>query len=267
MSRRKPKKTQAEKEYFRERNRIQKQIRRMISRGYELAVQLPEIPKKIVAGSVRRLKKITTEKLYEKAEYVDTETGEIVSGKRGRRLERERAAEKGKATRKQKKAAAAKKFEQELQEAAERDRKAREEEWHRRKQAEDEENKRRLREEEKFREQFSNAAMMKQTTEGVLDDREQDFPKTVARIREMIDTMINLEGEKEFWLRLSKEADFLTELDEVFYRPVDHIRLEAFIKIRSAILGRSMSAEEMQETSDDYEDDIAYNTDIDDVWG
>lgn len=86
--------------YNKERRRIQRQIRSMEKRGYffEKPV-LPDRPKKITAGSVRRLDKITGKSLYEKAKY-KTKTGEIVTGRQGRGIERQAAAAKGAATRK-----------------------------------------------------------------------------------------------------------------------------------------------------------------------
>ena len=57
----------------------------MKKRGYEFPTDpLPPIPKRITAASVRRLKQITTEKLYEAAQYVDKTWGEILPGRKGR---------------------------------------------------------------------------------------------------------------------------------------------------------------------------------------
>ena len=50
-------------------------------------------------GSVRRLQRTTTETLYAKATFVDTDTGEIVSGKQGRNIENQRRSEKSARTR------------------------------------------------------------------------------------------------------------------------------------------------------------------------
>ena len=76
--------------YRRERQRIQRQINRMTNRSYDVPDLLPKIPKKITEASVRRLKKITTEKLYKESRFIDIETGEILTSKEGRALERSR---------------------------------------------------------------------------------------------------------------------------------------------------------------------------------
>lgn len=79
-----------EQAYRRERQRIQRQINRMTKRGYDVPQLLPKIPKLITQASVRRLKKITTEKLYKESRFVDIETGEILTSKEGQKLERSR---------------------------------------------------------------------------------------------------------------------------------------------------------------------------------
>nr|DAR07392.1 MAG TPA: hypothetical protein [Caudoviricetes sp.] len=85
-----------QKAYNKERRRIQRQISRMEQRGYLLPENiLPKQPKRITQASVRRLKNLSTKNLYQKAEYVNVDTGEIVSGRYGRTLERQASARKG----------------------------------------------------------------------------------------------------------------------------------------------------------------------------
>lgn len=91
MAKRKSKLTPIQQEYRRERQRIQRQINRMTKRGYDVPELLPKIPKKITEASVRRLKKLTTEKLYKESRFIDIETGEILTSKEGRALERSRS--------------------------------------------------------------------------------------------------------------------------------------------------------------------------------
>lgn len=90
MVKRKSKLTPTQQEYRRERQRIQRQINRMTNRGYDVPELLPKIPKKITEASVRRLKKLTTEKLYKESRFIDFETGEILTSKEGQALERSR---------------------------------------------------------------------------------------------------------------------------------------------------------------------------------
>lgn len=90
MAKRKSKLTPTQQEYRKERQRIQRQINRMTNRGYDVPELLPKIPKKITEASVRRLKKLTTEKLYKESRFIDFETGEILTSKEGQALERSR---------------------------------------------------------------------------------------------------------------------------------------------------------------------------------
>lgn len=91
-------------QYMKERRRIQSFIRRATKRGYIIPSDiLPSIPKNITRASINRLKKITPKKIYEKSEYVSRETGEIVSGVKGRAEERKKTAEKARQTRQKKK--------------------------------------------------------------------------------------------------------------------------------------------------------------------
>ena len=89
-------------EYRKERKRVRDLIRRMKKRGYiDLDDVLPPIPKKITAGSVRRLQELTPRKLQEKARYVKP-GGEIVSGRAGRLYEIKQASKKAAETQKKK---------------------------------------------------------------------------------------------------------------------------------------------------------------------
>lgn len=98
MAKRKPKLTDVHNKqlsdvkqaYRKERQRIQRQINRMTKRGYDVPELLPKIPKKITEASVRRLKKLTTEKLYKESRFIDTETGEILTSEEGQKLEKVR---------------------------------------------------------------------------------------------------------------------------------------------------------------------------------
>lgn len=92
-----------QKAYRKERQRIQRQIRRMERRAYDVPELLPETPKRITKASVNKLKKITTEYLYSKSRYIDVETGEILTGKEGRKQERKESARRSAQTRRERK--------------------------------------------------------------------------------------------------------------------------------------------------------------------
>ena len=75
-----------------------RKARSMVRRGYVVNTVLPNEPKKITEASVRRIKKISSN-LYKKSSYV-TEEGKVISGEKGRKYERSRAAKKAAETRK-----------------------------------------------------------------------------------------------------------------------------------------------------------------------
>lgn len=90
------------KEYRKERKRVQSLIRSLEKRGYTLPMSgikglpkgagetvslkslIPDIPKKITEGSIRRLKALTPAALYEKSVWVNPKTGEVLTGRQRR---------------------------------------------------------------------------------------------------------------------------------------------------------------------------------------
>ena len=69
-------------EYRKQRKRIQSTISRLRKKGYFPAINIiPDIPKRITEGSVRKLQKIDIEYIYKKSVYLDIETGELLEGR------------------------------------------------------------------------------------------------------------------------------------------------------------------------------------------
>ena len=90
------------KAYAKERNRIRAFLRRASKRGYQFPDNLiPAIPKRKTEGSIRKLKKLTKDVMYEKGIYGGPASyGEIVSAKEGLKLERKARAKLASETRK-----------------------------------------------------------------------------------------------------------------------------------------------------------------------
>lgn len=90
------------KAYAKERNRIKTFLRRASKRGYQFPEDiLPSIPKRKTEASIRKLKKLTKDVLYEKAIYGGSASyGEVVTAKEGLKLEREARAKRASETRK-----------------------------------------------------------------------------------------------------------------------------------------------------------------------
>lgn len=78
MKRKSEKQKAIEKEYRKQRKRIQNYVSKRKKKGFFSDFQLPKIPKKITEASVRRLEKITPKKLKKKETIVvNTLTGEV----------------------------------------------------------------------------------------------------------------------------------------------------------------------------------------------
>lgn len=96
------KQTPAERDYYKQVKRIKQFISRAEKRGYQFSEDvLPQKPKRVTQASVRKLAKLTPDKLYQKAVYGGSASGgEIVPGKEGVKLERSLRAKKAAETRK-----------------------------------------------------------------------------------------------------------------------------------------------------------------------
>lgn len=98
-------KTQLQKDYQKQVERIMRFIRRGEKRGYIFEQDIiPPKPARITAKRVAELKAITPTKLYARARFKSPETRESLSGYEARQRERERAAKKGAETRRAKSA-------------------------------------------------------------------------------------------------------------------------------------------------------------------
>ena len=96
------KQTPAERSYSKQVKRIKQFISRAEKRGYQFSEDvLPQRPKRVTQASVRKLAKLTPEKLYQKAVYGGLASyGEIVPATEGVKLERSFRAKKAAETRK-----------------------------------------------------------------------------------------------------------------------------------------------------------------------
>lgn len=96
------KQTPAERAYSKQVKRIKQFIRRAEKRGYQFSENvLPQRPERVTQASVRKLAKLTPDKLYKKAVYGGLlSEGEIVPATVGLKLERSLRAKKATETRK-----------------------------------------------------------------------------------------------------------------------------------------------------------------------
>lgn len=74
-------KSRLKAEYRRLRKNILANIRRYKSQGAHVPVKVPDIPKKITEGSIRRLQKLTPEYIKERSTIIDPRTTEVITVK------------------------------------------------------------------------------------------------------------------------------------------------------------------------------------------
>lgn len=271
------KQTQVQKEYRKERNRIQRQINRMHKRGYYgMEEMLPAKPKKVTKASVRRLKRITTKDLYDKADFIDLTTGEVLgTGEQGRAIERKRSAVKAQETRRarrkqrqaeaQQQAESQKTFEEEIQEAIKRDRERKEEEWRARREARDAENRERMERDEQFRQQFTDGEIILRRVEEMLQESRWRHPNRVAQVQQLLQYAIATarHGREEVAARLEGHAEIINLLEAYFDSDGKQViaGTTAWADIQSAILDRPLSAQEMRDIEDAGEKDDSFDVD------
>lgn len=95
-----------QQEYLKQVKRIKQFISRAEKRGFIFNENvIPEQPKRVTKKRIQELKEITPNVLYSLSEYVDTSTGEIITGKEGRTRERKASAYKASVTRRRNKEA------------------------------------------------------------------------------------------------------------------------------------------------------------------
>lgn len=65
--------------YRKERKRVQALINRYKKKGYDVSIEIPKIPKRITAGSIRNLQKYTAKYVSSKTFAPDLKTGEVIT--------------------------------------------------------------------------------------------------------------------------------------------------------------------------------------------
>ena len=98
------KQTANQRAYAKELKRIKQAVKRLEKRGYSFEKSpVPQTPKRIQQRTLQKVKELTTNKLYELAQYFDQRTGNIVSGLEGKKIESKERAKKSAETRQKRK--------------------------------------------------------------------------------------------------------------------------------------------------------------------
>lgn len=244
--------SELERQYSKERQRIQRFIRSAERRGYVFPKNsLPSKPKRITPASVERLKKITPAKLYEKAEYIVAETGEVVSGRKGRILERQRASRKGARTRERNKRE---------KESLERYKQRRREELE---DEEDYENWVKMRREldDMERQQFDDQDYADEVSEGEatyqwilkrIEEEEHTVKRAAGKLRQLLDDEINKYGKDTVMRSIAQVDDEIrAEVEgELYYRNTVQDTEVHLFNIRKLISGEAPTMKEAKEANE-----------------
>lgn len=100
MERRRKRLTPNQSEYQKELRRINRFIKRAEGRGYRFDKGIiPEMPTRVTKKQLDKVKELKPDVLYGSSTYLDTDTGNVVTGTEGRKIERRRAAIKASKTR------------------------------------------------------------------------------------------------------------------------------------------------------------------------
>lgn len=257
-------------QYNRERSRIQRQINRMHQRGYMgMEDMLPPKPKKITAGSVRRLKKITTKDLYDKADFVDLTTGEVIAtGQQGRAIERKQSAQRAAQTRARKKRErefqkSLDDYGQEVQEDIKREREQKDAEWQRRREQRDAEERERIERDREYQRQFQSEQLAVQRLYDFLDRLEADNRDKVAYLKQLANEHPVALGQ-----RIIDNPDIFGAIEQFIDSDGKGTGAgaAAWTRVVQVITGSALSAEQMQQVSENYDRDLAYSFDPDEPY-
>jgi hypothetical protein len=104
MAKQKKQLTPLQQAYKKELQRIMRGVKKAEKQGYVFNEnKLPKTPKRITKQSLSKLQKIKPKDLKAKAQKVDYNTGELISGKKALKLEKQQATAKAQETRKRNK--------------------------------------------------------------------------------------------------------------------------------------------------------------------
>lgn len=231
-------------EYKQKRRQLIKKVEGMGRRGFFFDKQvIPKEPKKPTKASIRAIERLSKD-IYKKARYVDTSTGELITGKQGRAHERSMAG---------KRAALTRRINSDPRQV---------------KSAEEEEFERARREQDKADSQLAlsesslqEGEMVLQGIYNMIDSVGRRKSKAAEHLRSVLDREITTRGRENVARSLSGNASEAIEAAAVAinYGEGDGRHDAAVQELQRIITGQIPSAQEMREMQDeldaeDYED-------------
>lgn len=249
------------KQYTSQRRRIQRFIKNAEKRGFSFTSKetiLPKIPKKITKASINRLKKITSDTLYRKATYL-TDEGVVVSGWKGRFIERSNASKKAAKTRKLKRQSLTKeKISKQPTQIPMPDVSP---EWleHRRRQ--DELDRKRLSESDELRQMFSEGNMIYEQIKQSIAEVRRDHLQAGMHLERVLNNHITQYGKEIVIRTIAQAPSEVLELIDISlrYNPGDNRHDTAIRELQMLITGYIPDAQEARDLQDAIDQDDYYD--------
>lgn len=236
-------------QYMTERRRIQRQTRKAEAEGYVPTTEmLPEIPKKLTAGSVKRMQKVTPKYIRDRSDLMQLtgeEAGTVIKEAKVKPKPTKRRA---------------------VQQAQEETRKRREEEeFQRERRQRDKEERERLERDAEARRKFDEGNMIAEQIESLISDIEDTFSRDLSKYAREAWDKAKAGDRRALYNRLAEHPEVIDSLKDSYYqnRSGDHFSPVAFNNFLSIIQGETLSAEQMQDVQTAYERRQAYDDDID----
>lgn len=240
-------KTEAEKQYAKELQRIKRFIKRAEQRGFRFSEDvIPTKPKKITSRSVQKLKKIKPQQLYKKSTAI-SELGKIISGTERRIEERKLASRKAVETRRKKLEAVSKIDNKFLKEREEEDRR----------------NKKRLKEDKEYRNLFNEGEIIYKRIMTMIDEIDKQHKRAAEHLNSVLNGEIKTYGKDKVFKSIAQAPQEMIELADVAlrYNPGDHRHDNAIREMLILITGAIPTAEELQDLQTAIDEDGYINDD------
>lgn len=228
--------TKAEIEYNKQVRRIKNFIRKATNRGYRFEGNvIPERPKRVTQASVNKLKKITPQKLYEKATALSEKLGKVITGLERRKEERKESAKKSAQTRREN-----------LRRAEQN-----EKDFEKKKRKELEDSRKRMAQKPDI-ELFTEARQTMQTIRGLIVDIDRAHREASKRLNRLLDNEIATYGEEAVLRSIANSQGKALQTAEivVMYGAGDSRHEQAIVTLEEIIRGTILSGKELKEISE-----------------
>lgn len=249
------------KQYTSQRRRIQRFIANAEKRGFRFSSKetiLPKIPKKITKASINRLKKITADTLYRKATYL-TDECDVVSGWKGRLIERSNSGKKAAETRKLKRQSITKeKLSKQTTQIPMPDVSP---EWLEQRRRQDVLDRKRLSESDELRQMFNEGNIIYDQIKQAIAEVRRDHLQAGMHLERVLNNQITQYGKEMVIRTMAQAPSEVLELIDISlrYNPGDNRHDTAIRELQMVITGYIPDAQESRDLQDSIDQDDYYD--------